>query len=104
MERLQGALDGVQRGPVGLPGPLELAALVRAVVGKVRGLAHVEVLVDHVLITIITRPARLHRPARPRVVGVRRVERERVLWLRRLGFGRIVVSEIEAPNLLVNMV
>jgi hypothetical protein len=70
----------------------------------VRGLAHVEVLVDHVLITIITRPARLHRPARPRVVGVRRVERERVLWLRRLGFGRIVVSEIEAPNLLVNMV
>jgi hypothetical protein len=27
LERIQGVLDGVRRGPVGLPGPLELAAL-----------------------------------------------------------------------------
>ena len=27
MERIQGVLDGVQRGPVGPPGPIELAAL-----------------------------------------------------------------------------
>ena len=28
LERIQGVLDGVPRGPVGPPGPLELAALV----------------------------------------------------------------------------
>ena len=31
LERVQGALDGVRRGPVGPPGPLELAALYRDV-------------------------------------------------------------------------
>ena len=38
LERVQGVLDGVPRGPVGPPGPLELAALIRT--GGPHGVEH----------------------------------------------------------------
>ena len=43
LERVQGVLDGVPRGPVGPPGPLELSALDDTVPAAGRALLHVEV-------------------------------------------------------------
>ena len=80
-------------------------------VGAVEGDDAAEVLVGGV---VPAGPARrdVHRLRRPAGVGVREVlawqqvdvvQDEGVVALR-VGFGRIVVSEIEVPNLLANLV
>ena len=81
LERIQGVLDGVPRGPVGPPGPLELAALA----------PHKEILLlpglFHLVLDLLLPPRLpLDSPLPPDAL--------------RLGSGRIVASEIEAPNTL----
>jgi hypothetical protein len=73
----KGRAEGPARGPGDPPGPPESAALPRAVGRAAAGGL-----------------LRVHR-----VLGAQRSVADR-----HLGFGRIVASEIEAPNMLANLV